>query len=105
MIKKTFLKFKIHTYLSIILLFFSFFINYIYSSYGVFPIDTFLFFDSGNRVLNGEFPIKDFWAVSGLTNDFIQALIFKIFGVSWFSYVLHASLMNFLITFFTFYTY
>ena len=54
--------------------------------------------------MNGEFPIKDFWAVSGITNDFIQALIFKIFGVSWFSYVLHASLMNFLITFFTFHT-
>ncbi len=84
--------------------FFSIFVNQYYGYLGVFPIDTFLFFDSGNRVLNGEFPIKDFWAVSGLTNDFIQALIFKIFGVSWFSYVLHASLMNFLITFFTFHT-
>ena len=88
----------------LIIFFFSIFVNQYYGYIGVFPIDTFLFFDSGNRVLNGEFPIKDFWAVSGLTNDFIQALIFKIFGVSWFSYVLHASLMNFLIAFFTFHT-
>ncbi len=90
-------------YLSIIF-FFSIFINQYYGYLGVYPIDSFLFFDSGNRVLNGEFPIKDFWAVSGLTNDFVQAVIFKIFGVSWFSYILHASLMNFLIAFFTFHT-
>ena len=68
------------------------------------PIDSFLFFDSGFRVLNGHFPFKDFWAVTGLTVDIIQALFFKIFGVSWFSYVLHASFLNFLIAFATFYT-
>ncbi len=88
----------------LIIFFFSIFVNQYYGYIGVFPIDTFLFFDSGNRVLNGEFPIKDFWAVTGLTNDFIQAILFKIFGVSWFSYVLHASLMNFVIAFFTFHT-
>ena len=63
----------------LIIFFFSTFINQYYGYIGVYPIDTFLFFDSGNRVLNGEFPIKDFWAVSGITNDFIQALIFNNF--------------------------
>ena len=32
------------------------------------------------------------------------AIFFKIFGVSWFSYVLHASIFNFIITIATFYT-
>ena len=76
MIKKTFLKFKIHTYLSIILLFFSFFINYFYSSYGVFPIDTFLHYDSSYRITQGEYPIKDFWIVSGIFVDFLGAFFF-----------------------------
>ena len=87
-----------------IIFFFSILINQYYGYIGVFPIDTFLFFDSGYRVANGEFPFKDFWAITGLTNDFIQAIIFKILGVSWFSYVFHASLMNFVIAFFTFHT-
>ena len=81
MIKKTFLKFKIHTYLSIILLFFSFFINYIYSSYGVFPIDTFLHYDSSYRITQGEYPIKDFWIVSGIFVDFLGAFFFQIFSI------------------------
>ena len=46
--------------------FFSFFINFYYSNLGVFPIDTFLHYDSAFRILNNEYPIKDFWIVSGL---------------------------------------
>tara|TARA_B100000029_G_scaffold495166_1_gene559849 strand:+ start:2105 stop:3667 length:1563 start_codon:yes stop_codon:yes gene_type:complete len=83
---------------------FSISINQYYGYRGVFPIDSFLFFDSGFRLLNGFFPFKDFWAVTGLTVDVIQAFFFKIFGISWFSYVLHASFLNFLISFSTFYT-
>ena len=94
---------KIIIYSSFLLIF-SICINQYYGYRGVFPIDSFLFFDSGFRVLNGHFPFKDFWAVTGLTVDIIQALFFKIFGVSWFSYVLHASFLNFLIAFATFYT-
>ena len=94
---------KIIIYFSFLLIF-SISFNQYYGYRGVFPIDSFLFFDSGFRVLNGYFPFKDFWAVTGLTVDIIQALFFKIFGVSWFSYVLHASFLNFLIAFATFYT-
>ena len=103
MIKKTFLKFKIHTYLSIILLFFSFFINYIYSSYGVFPIDTFLHYDSSYRITQGEYPIKDFWIVSGILVDFLGAFFFQIFGVNWSVYILHSSLLNSLFAISTFF--
>jgi len=88
----------------IILFFFSISINQHYGYIGVFPLDTFLFFDSGYRTLNGYFPFKDYWVITGPLLDIIQSIFFKIFGVSWFSYVLHASVFNFIIASATFYT-
>ena len=94
---------KIINYSYIILIVsFSFFINWKYSKYGVFPIDTFLHYDSAYRILNGEYPIKDYWIVSGFFVDFLQAFFFKIFGVNWYSYILHSSLLNVLISILTF---
>ena len=61
---------------------------------GVFPIDTFTFFESGYLVLNDYHPIKDFWIISGITGDYIQAFLFKLFGVSWNIYLLHSALIN-----------
>ena len=49
----------------------SFLINKYYANLGAFPIDTFLHFDSGFRILNGEYPIKDFWIVSGIFVDYL----------------------------------
>lgn len=86
------------------LFFFSVSINQHYGFIGVFPIDTFLFYDTSYRVLNGLFPFKDFWSPTSPFIDFIQAFFFKIFGVSWYSYVLHASVFNFIIVLGTFYT-
>ena len=88
----------------ICLLLISISINQHYGYIGVHPIDTFLFFDSGYRTLNGYFPFKDYWVITGPLIDIIQSIFFKIFGVSWFSYVLHASVFNFIIVFATFYT-
>ena len=86
------------------LLFFSISINQYYGFKGTFPLDTFLYFDGGFRALNGYFPFKDYWTVVGPTIDIFQSFFFKIFGVSWFSYVLHASIFNFIITSTTFFT-
>ena len=61
---------------------------------GVYPIDSFSHFDSGFRILNGEHPFKDYWIVSGFFIDYFQSLIFLLFGVSWQSYILNASLLN-----------
>ena len=79
---------------------YAFFINYYYADLGVFPIDTFLHYDSGYRILKNEIPIRDFWIVSGFMVDFIQALFFKIFGVNWLSYKIHSSLFNLIISIF-----
>tara|TARA_Y100000590_G_scaffold467391_1_gene646147 strand:- start:793 stop:2382 length:1590 start_codon:yes stop_codon:yes gene_type:complete len=80
--------------LILILFFLSFFVNQYYGNIGVFPIDTFLHFDTGYRILIGEHPIKDYWVVSGIFLDYLQAFFFRLFGVSWKSYLLHASLIN-----------
>ena len=55
---------------------FSIIINQYYGNRGAFPIDSFLHFDNGYRILNGENPFSDFWTVSGPTVDYIQAIFF-----------------------------
>jgi hypothetical protein len=85
------------------LTFLSFFINQYYGYKGILPIDSFLIFNSGYDFLNGHYPFKDYWTIKEPFIDFLQAIFFKIFGVSWFAYVLHASFFNFLITASTYY--
>ena len=89
---KFFLKSNILIFFIIFL--FSFSINYYYSNLGVFPIDTFLHYDHAARILKNEFPIKDFWIVSGFLIDFMQAIFFKILGINWNKYIFHSSIFN-----------
>ena len=42
---------------------FAFTINYLVANRGVFPVDTFIHFDQGFRILQGDHPIKDYWIV------------------------------------------
>ena len=76
--KKTIQSYKI--LLLILLCFFSFFINYYYGNIGVFPIDTFAFFDTGYNILIDRHPFRDIWITSGFLVDYIQAAFFAIFG-------------------------
>ena len=61
---------------------------------GIFPIDSFGHFDSGYRILNGEHPFKDYWIVSGFLIDYLQSIIFYVFGINWQTYLFNASLLN-----------
>ena len=88
----------------VLLIFFSFSINYYYSSIGVLPQDTFAYFDTAYRILDGSVPFKDYWTVSGPFIDYFQALIFYIFGISWKTYIINGSVLNTLITIIFFYT-
>jgi len=99
------LKLKHHKnkFFILILFFFSIIINQYYGNLGAFPMDSFHFFDSGFRVLNGEAPFTDYWLVKGPLLDCIQALFFYLFGTNFQAYVLHASLINSLITIATFF--
>ena len=87
-------------YLSIylILIIFSFLVNFYYSSFGVEPMDSFVLFNGGFKVLNGLIPFKDYWLVTGPLMDYLNAFFFKLFDVSWTSYIIHSSLTNTLIT-------
>ncbi len=87
----------------IVVISFSFFINFYYSSIGVLPQDTFAYYDTGYRVLNGSVPFKDYWTVSGPFIDYLQALTFYIFGISWKSYIFSSSLLNSLVSIIFFY--
>ena len=69
-------------------------LNFYVGSRGVFPIDTFIHFDQGFRILNGEHPVKDYWIVHGFLIDYLQAIFFWTFGIEWSSYLLHASIFN-----------
>ena len=69
MIKK---KLPLTTYAALAIIAFIF--NFWASNNGVFPIDTFLHYDSAYRILSGSKPIKDFWIIHGITVDYIQSI-------------------------------
>jgi len=77
---------------------FAFTINYLVANRGVFPVDTFIHFDQGFRILQGDHPIKDYWIVHGFFIDYLQAIFFYFFGNKWLSYIIHSSLLNLLLT-------
>ena len=82
---------------------FSISVSIFYGYYGIFPIDSFLIFDSGYKVLNNIHPFKDYWSITGPILDYIQASLFYFFDVNWFSYTLHAAIINCLLTTLIFY--
>ena len=88
-----------------LIFFFSSFISIFYGYRGVFPIDSFIIFDSGFKVLNNFHPFKDYWSITGPLLDYLQAAMFFLFGINWFSYVLHSALINSLLATFAFYAF
>jgi len=93
-------KFKIYI---IILTGFSICLNQFFANRGIFPIDSFLIFDSAYNIISGNHPFKDYWSITGPFLDYIQSLFFITFGISWTSYVLHGSALNMALTLFSFY--
>ena len=104
MLNKPFInRYNVHIYIFFLILI-SFSVNQYYAYLGVLPVDSFSTFNSGYEILNGTVPFKDYWVLKGIVLDLIQALFFKIFGVSWFSYSIHASTFNSIFALTTFYT-
>jgi len=77
--------------------------TFYYGYKGIFPIDSFLIFDGGYKVLNNIHPFKDYWSITGPLLDYMQSVLFLLFKVNWFSYVLHAALVNCLLSLVSFY--
>ena len=81
----------------------SFLFSIYYGYRGVYPIDSFLIFNAGYKVLNNFHPFKDYWTITGPLLDYIQSVLFLIFKINWFSYVLHAALINSLLATLSYY--
>jgi len=77
---------------------FSFFVNYHYGFIGVMPMDNFVLYNGGYRVLSGYIPFNDYWLVTGPLLDYLNALFFFINGTSWKSFIIHSSLINLIIS-------
>jgi len=81
----------------------SFFFTFYYGFIGIFPLDSFLIYDAGFKILNGNHPFKDYWSITGPLLDYIQSFLFFIFGVNWLTYILHAAILNSFISIVCFY--
>jgi hypothetical protein len=65
-----------------------------YGRLGYMPLDSSIVFDGAWRTMNGQVPYRDYVTPSGIVPILIQALFFKVLGVTWFAYCLHAALFN-----------
>lgn len=87
----------------ILLLVFAFSINRHFANYGVEPMDTFVLYGGGYKVMNGLVPFKDYWLTTGPLMDYLSSLFFMINGVNWSSYIFHSSSMNALAAIFSYF--
>ncbi len=76
----------------------SFLLPFLYCLYygriGFNPLDSPIVFDGGYRILQGQGYLIDFFAPAGYIPSLIQSFFFRIFGINWFSFCLHAALFN-----------
>jgi hypothetical protein len=65
-----------------------------YGRMGYLPLDQSIVFDGGYRLLSGQLPYRDFMTPAAVVPAALQAACFRILGLTWFSYVLHAAAAN-----------
>ena len=61
------------------------------------PMDNTVLYNGGYRILNGYTPFTDYWLVTGPLLDYLNAFFFKLFGISWRTFIIHSSLVNLLL--------
>jgi hypothetical protein len=61
---------------------------------GYMPLDQSIVFDGGWRILGGQVPFRDFTTPSGLVPIVLQAAFFRLLGVNWLVYCVHAAVFN-----------
>jgi hypothetical protein len=65
-----------------------------YGREGFMPIDQSIVYDGAYRLLCGQVPMRDFLTPTGIAAMLFQAAFFRLFGVNWFAYCLHAAVFN-----------
>lgn len=83
----------------VILGIFAFYLCFKAGQKGFFAFDQSPYFDGGYRILSGQIPYKDFVMPMGLVTFWIQALCFRIMGVNYLAYLLHAAFANVVATY------
>ena len=90
---------KINLLVIFFLILYSFLINYYFGFQGFNFVDSFQHIAGGEKIVAGEVPFKDYWiSDSGPLMDFVQGILFNIFGKSWNVLVLNSSLINIIFT-------
>ncbi len=82
----------------VLLMAFSFYFSFKSGERGFFAFDQSIIFDGSYRVFSGQIPYKDFIIPVGPMVFWIQAIFFKFFGISYFSYIVGAAFINLLAT-------
>ena len=82
----------------IVILIYSYLINWHSGNIGIIPIDSFGFLDSGYSITKGHLPVRDFWIFTGLLVDYMEAAFLYLFGNNWNSHLAHSSFMNIVAT-------
>ncbi|MGQ9617460.1 MAG: ArnT family glycosyltransferase [Candidatus Aminicenantia bacterium] len=80
------------------ILLFSFLFNFESGRRGFFPLDQSIVFDGSYRILKGQIPYRDFIIPCGLLPFYLHSIFFKIFGISYSSYLIGSSFINLLAT-------
>ena len=76
------------------LILFSFFISYYYGFKGIIPLDDFVNLNTGYRFYTGDLPFRDYYEVTGPFLSILQGFFFKIFGLSWKTFVFNSAIIN-----------
>jgi hypothetical protein len=69
-------------------------VNLYFGGRGFMPLDQSVVFDGAWRMVSGQVPFRDFAVPNGIVPSMMQVPFFRVFGVTWFAYCLHASVIN-----------
>jgi hypothetical protein len=58
------------------------------------PIDQSIIYDGAWRVLCGQVPLRDFLTPTGIVPILVQTAFFRLLGVTWLAYCMHAAVFN-----------
>ena len=91
-------KLPVEALVLMVILIYSYLINWHSGNIGVIPIDSFGFLDTGYSIINGHLPIRDFWIFTGILVDYMEAAFLYLLGNNWNSHLAHSSFMNIVAT-------
>ena len=78
----------------VVIAFVAFCMPFVTGFLGIMPLDQSIIFEAAGRTLQGDHLFNNFGISYGLIPVLLQSLLFRLTGINWFSYVLHAAIFN-----------